>query len=79
MHTTKIKTYGLFSQSARQPQNLITSNDEVYYRKRPDEDHLDHLHRLIKLGFRSETVEKHTGIPAESVRYVMSRNGHFVK
>ena len=79
MHTTKIKTSGQFSISAPQQKNTQNYRDEVYYRKHPDEDHLDHVHRLIKMGFRSETIEKHTGIPAESVRYVMSRNGYFVK
>jgi hypothetical protein len=79
MYGTKIKTHGLFSPSKPQPKNMPSSSGEAYYRKHPDEDHLDHVHRLIKMGFRSETIERHTGIPAESVRYVMLRNNYFVK
>ena len=46
------------------------------YQQRESEDRLDFLHRLAKLKCRPETIAGHTGIPLESVEYVLIRNGY---
>ena len=55
---------------------LTCRNAKHQYRQRDYEDQLDHLHRLAKMGCRPETIERHTGIPLESVEYVLIRNGY---
>jgi hypothetical protein len=79
MYKTQTKIYGLFSQSVPHKQSSKNSVNPVFFRKRPDEDHLDFMHRLIRLNFRAETIAHHTGFPVESIQYVMSRNGFLVK
>ena len=44
------------------------------YMQRESEDELDFLHRLAKLGCRPATIAGHTGLPLESVEYVLIRN-----
>ena len=44
--------------------------------QRLNEDVLDFCHRLAKLGCRPQTIAGHTGLPLESVEYVLIRNGY---
>lgn len=46
------------------------------YQQRLNEDVLDFCHRLAKLGCRPQTIAGHTGLPLESVEYVLIRNGY---
>ena len=46
------------------------------YQQRESEDQLDFCHRLAKLGCRPATIAHHTGLPLESVEYVLIRNGY---
>ena len=46
------------------------------YQQRESEDVLDFCHRLAKLGCRPQTIAGHTGLPLESVEYVLIRNGY---
>lgn len=72
----KITQLALASSQPRVFVRSTSKRSRCIYSKRETEDYLDHLHRLLGLGLKTETVAVWTGFPSESVDYVRRSNGY---